>query len=121
MFIRYVIKNYGNVMTRIDYNEFKEMLDEILLNLIKDDKGIEINTSGIRYGLGTCHPNIGIVKRYKELGGKIITVGSDAHKESDLGSSFDVATSMLEEAGFDEVTVFHGRNPEFIKLKSLKM
>jgi histidinol-phosphatase (PHP family) len=115
--IRYVIKYYGNVMTRLNYIEFKELLDEILLSIIKNDKGIEINTSGIRYGLGTPHPNIEIVKRYKELGGKIITIGSDAHEKKDLASNFDVAYDMLDEAGFESIAVYHNREPEFIKIK----
>ena len=115
--IRYIIKNYGNVMTKIDYQEFRELFDEILLSIIKADKGIEINTSGIRYGLGTPHPNIEIIKRYKELGGKIITIGSDAHKSSDLGSSFDIAYDILDEVGFGEITVYHNRVPQFVKIR----
>ena len=115
--IRYIIKNYGNVMTRIDYNEFQDLLDEILLSIIKSDKGIEINTSGIRYNLGTTHPNIDIIKRYKELGGKIITIGSDAHRASDLASNFDVAYNMLEEVGFKEIAVYHDRVPELVRIK----
>ncbi len=115
--IRYVIKNYGNVMTKIDYNEFREILDEILLSIIKNDKGIEINTSGVRYGLGTPHPNFDILKRYHELGGKIITVGSDAHKADDLIGDFNIAYSMLKDAGFNEIAVYHNREPEFVKVK----
>ncbi|MBR4830251.1 MAG: histidinol-phosphatase HisJ family protein [Bacilli bacterium] len=118
--IRYVIKNYGNSMDRISYNEFKECLDTILNALIKKDKGIEINTSGIRYGLGTPHPNIEIIKRYKELGGKIITMGSDAHSFKDLASNFDDAYDILEESGFDEFAVYHNRRPKFIKIKEMR-
>lgn len=118
--IRYIIKNYGNVMTKIDYQEFRELLDEILLLIIRTNKGIEINTSGIRYGLGTPHPNIEILKRYKELGGKIITIGSDAHKKEDLASNFDVAYDMLESVYFNNVVIYHNRQPEFIKIKKLR-
>ena len=118
--IRYIIKNYENVMTKIDYQEFRELLDEILLLLIRTNKGIEINTSGIRYGLGTPHPNVEILKRYKELGGKIITIGSDTHKKEDLSSNFDVAYDMLESVDFNNVTIYHNRQPEFIKIKTLR-
>lgn len=118
--IRYIIRYYGNVMTKIDYNEFKEILDEILKSIIKDDKGIEINTSGIRYGLNSCHPNIEIIKRYKELGGKIITIGSDAHRVEDLASNFDIVYDMLEAIQFDTITIYHDRIPELIKIKHLK-
>lgn len=115
--IRYIIKNYGNVMTKIDYKDFKNLLDNILLSIIRSDKGIEINTSGVRYGLGTPHPNIDIIKRYKELGGKIITIGSDAHKASDLASNYDVAYEMLESSGINEIAVYHNRIPELVKIK----
>lgn len=115
--IRYVIKYYGDVMTKIDYNEFNELLDEILLSIIKSDKGIEINTSGIRYGLGVPHPNIDIIKRYKELGGKIITIGSDAHKKEDLASNFNIAYDILEYIGFDNITIYHNRKPVLVKIK----
>ena len=43
-------------------------------------KGIELNTGGFKYGLGHPNPCEDIIKRYKELGGEIITLGSDAHK-----------------------------------------
>ena len=63
-----------------------------------------------------AHPNIDIVKRYKELGGKIITLGSDAHKVCDLTSNFDKATDILEQCGFDELSVYHNRKPDFVKI-----
>ncbi len=66
------------------------------------------------------HPNIEILKRFNELGGRIITIGSDAHNIKDLASHFDVAYDLLESAGFDEIAVFHDRKPSFIKIKDLK-
>ena len=115
--IRYVIKYYGNVMDKINYDDFKDILDEILLTIISKDKGIEINTSGIRYGLNMPHPNIEIIKRYKELGGKIITIGSDAHRAEDLSSNFDLALDILKQVGFDEYAVYHNRKTDFVKIK----
>lgn len=105
----YVVRYGGYLSKKIEYNEFRDILDEILINLIKKDKGIEINTSGIKYGLESPHPNIDIVKRYKELGGKIITIGSDAHKIEYLGKYFDVVYDMLESLSIEEVAIFHNR------------
>lgn len=116
----YVVRYGGYNLKKIEYAEFKEILDEILINLIRKEKGIEINTSGIRYGLGMTHPNIEILKRFKELGGKIITIGSDAHNKKDLASHFDVAYDLLESVGFEKITVFHKREPSFIKIRELK-
>lgn len=118
--IDYVVRYGGYAENKIDYIEFSDILDEILQSLIKKDKGIEINTSGIRYGLGNPHPNIDIVKRYKELGGKIITMGSDAHRTDDLAKNFDIAFDILEDAGFSEIAIYHSRKPDFVKIKTLK-
>ena len=84
--------------------------------LIEKGKGIEINTSGYRYGLGHTHPQFELVKRYKELGGEIITVGSDAHVPEDISKDFDKAYKMLEEAGFKYLTLFTDKKPEFVKI-----
>ena len=116
----YVVRYGGYASKKIEYSEFKEILDEILINLIKKDKGIEINTSGIRYGLGNPHPNIDIIKRYKELGGKIITMGSDAHQIQDLAKSFNEAFDILEDVGYKEIAIYHNRTPDFVKIKQLR-
>lgn len=116
----YIVR-YGGYKERIiDYDEFKDILDAILTELIRKDKGLEINTSAFRYGLPFTHPNPEILRRYKELGGKIITIGSDAHKVEDLAKDFDVACSVAKGAGFDEAAIFHKRKPDFVKINSLK-
>lgn len=118
--IDYVVRYGGYSKKKIDYEEFSEILDEILLLLIKKDKGIEVNTSGLRYNLGTPHPNIDIIKRYKDLGGKIITVGSDAHKADDLVNNFNIVFDMLENIGVKEIAFYHNRKPDFYKISSLR-
>lgn len=70
--------------------------------------------------MGTFHLNIDIIKRYKELGSKIITIGSDAHKTADLGRDLLLALNVLEEVDFNYITIIHNRKPEFIKIKDLK-
>lgn len=116
----YIVRYGGYASTKIEYDEFKEILDEILVHLIKKGKGIELNTSGNRYGLGTPHPNMDILQRYKELGGKIITLGSDAHKTTDLARNFDDALDILENVGYKEIAVYHKRIPDFVKIETLK-
>lgn len=113
----YVVRYGGYLEKSIVYNEFKEILDEILITLIKNDKGIEVNTSGIRYNCYSPHPNIEFLKRYKELGGSIITIGSDAHTINHLSSNFDKAFQLLQYLGFDEYAVFHERKIEMQKIK----
>lgn len=112
----YVIR-YGDFEDkRLEYKTFQEILDEILTTLIKKGKGIEINTSGYRYGLGCSHPNFEIIKRYKELNGQILTVGSDAHSPEHIFYEFPNVFNLLKELGFKYITTFNNRKPEFIKI-----
>ncbi|MBQ5917810.1 MAG: histidinol-phosphatase HisJ family protein [Lachnospiraceae bacterium] len=94
---------------RYNYNEYGELFDKILTTLISKGKGIEINTSPLRSGLTDTNPNMQVIKRYKELGGKIITIGSDAHKPEDVGANFNDAKTLLIDAGFSHFNVFSGR------------
>ncbi|HAX03737.1 MAG: hypothetical protein A2Y45_08540 [Tenericutes bacterium GWC2_34_14] len=112
----YIIRYGGYEVRRYLYQDHQETIEEILKVLIEKGKGIEINTSGLRYGLGMVHPTLDIMKTYKKLGGKIITFGSDAHKINDYYAGFEEAISLLREAGFDEITVFEQRKPKFIKI-----
>ena len=94
----------------------RESIREILKTLIERGKGIEINTAGLRYNLGHVHPKIEILHMYKELGGEIITVGSDAHKKTDLARDFDIAYEILKECGFNYYTRFEKLSPLFERI-----
>ena len=78
--------------------------------------GIEINTGGLRSGLKFPNPNPHILRRYRELNGEIITIGSDAHSGKNIADSFAVAEDILTECGFKYYTVFKDRTASFIKL-----
>lgn len=110
----YVVR-YSKAMT---YNplDFWDMLDEILRKLISMGKGIELNTAGLKYGLAFAHPHPQVLKRYRELGGEIITIGSDAHTGANIAYAFDKAEEILKAAGFAYRAVFRGRRAEFVKL-----
>ena len=112
----YIIR-YGNYDTKnYQYSDYKALIDAILKAIIKNNKGLEINTSGFRYGLGVTHPSVTLLKRYKALGGKIITLGSDAHKVADFEADFDHAVALLKKAGFSDIAVFKKRKPTFYKV-----
>ena len=111
------ICRYGDYSNfELKYLDYKDVIDDILKTLIKDGKGIELNSSGLRYGVGHMHPRLDILKSYKQLGGKIITIGSDAHTPRDIGADHDQARALLKEAGFEYFTTFNKRQPEFRKL-----
>lgn len=112
----YIIR-YGNYEKKqLRYNDYSDIIDEILKIIITKDKGIEVNTSGYKYNLNVTHPQYDIVKRYKELGGKIITIGSDSHHYKTLCSNFDIAYDLIKEVGFKEITLFRNRKPLFKKI-----
>lgn len=99
-----------------DFLRYKEYIRTVLLMLIQSGKGIEINTSGLRYDLASFHPMPEIVKLYKELGGEVITLGSDAHAASHIGYAFKDALQLLTDSGFKYYTIFKSRKPVFIKI-----
>lgn len=111
------ITRYGNYSDPyLKYDDFKDVIDEILIYLVKSGKGLEINTSGYRYGIGSVYPSLDILKRYHQLGGKIITVGSDAHRVGDIAKDFDKAQIFLKQAGFEHISVFRGLKPSFVRI-----
>ncbi|MBP3602948.1 MAG: histidinol-phosphatase HisJ family protein [Lachnospiraceae bacterium] len=112
----YVVRYGPNRDAEYTYEKYQDLLDEILRLLIEEEKGIEINTGGLVRGLRDLHPCKEVVKRYRELGGEIITIGSDAHKPADLARSFDRAASVLQDCGFKYYTTFENRLPEYHKL-----
>lgn len=95
---------------------FDEIIAESLRTLADKGKGIEINTSGIRQGFGTTFPSLKYIKLFREFGGKIISIGSDAHKVRDLGANIVEGTELAKAAGFSEICYFKKRQPVFIKI-----
>ena len=81
--------------------------------VIKDGKGIEVNTSSFRYGLKDLTPERNILKLYHELGGKIITIGSDAHKAENVGDHIPYIQSELKKTGFTHICTFDKMKPIF--------
>ena len=112
----YIVRYGPNKDARYSYEKYRDIFDAILKTIIESGKGIELNTGGIKYGLRDLHPATSVLKRYKELGGEIITIGSDAHTPENLLNHFSRAKDTLEECGFRYYTIFQERKPEFIRL-----
>ncbi len=96
--------------------DYADLIDLILKKIISCEKGIELNTGGMYKGSRYPNPHPAIIKRYRELGGEIITVGSDAHTPDYLGYRFDYASDLLQECGFHYYCTFKNRTGEFHKL-----
>lgn len=114
--IDYIVRYAPSKSSSYSYRSFAEILDEILKTFISKNIGLELNTAGLKYGLGFVHPHPDILKRYRELGGEILTIGSDAHKPEHLAYEFSVVPDLLKQCGFRYYTFFQNRKPEFIKL-----
>ncbi|WIV10486.1 histidinol-phosphatase HisJ family protein [Proteiniborus sp. MB09-C3] len=111
---RYV-KHMNNKTVRLE--EYKEFIEKVLKKIIDKDKGIEINTSGIRYGINSFLPTVEILSLYKELGGEIVTIGSDAHSPEYVGSNYEEAVELLRTLNYKYITTFKNRKKQFIKIE----
>lgn len=90
----------------VEHSLYQEIIDEIFRTLIKKNKGIEINTSGFN-DLKTCgFPSFKQVQRYYELGGRIITIGTDSHTSHRVGENVEHVMEELKQIGFKEVNTF---------------
>lgn len=97
-------------------SDFADIIDAFLNTLIERGKALECNTAGLKYGLGFAHPHDFILKRYLELGGELLTIGSDGHKPEHIAYDFDKVCEHLKALGFRYYTIFKARKPEFLKL-----
>lgn len=109
---------YSKSNLDIDLNKFKNQIDEILVKTAKTDKALEINTAALRQPLNKLSPEVDVIKRFKELGGKYVSVGSDAHFAEHLAADIDMAYNAALEAGFDSITFFQNRTPMQIKIET---
>lgn len=113
--LTYVCKSSHNPTGKgIAYSEISDVTDEIFKILIKKGKGIEVNTSGVDR-IGDFLPTLEYVKRFRELGGEIITVGSDSHDQNRVGQYTKEGIEMISEV-FPYVCTFCERKPIFHKL-----
>ena len=113
--IGYIAKGLHYEDNTFSYELFPELFDKILCEIIKKGKGIEVNTSGIDRG-GHVIPHPSVIRRYHELGGRFITIGSDAHRFQNVGAYIKDAVAVIVEAGFEEITLFHNRLPQMIRI-----
>ncbi len=98
------------------YTDYADIIDEILKLLIEKEKGLEVNSAGLKYGLPFAHPHPDVLKRYRELGGEIITIGADAHKPEHIAYDFAKAEEILKSCGFKYYTEFFEQKPVFKQL-----
>ncbi len=110
---RYIFTETG---VKYDFLELKDMLSHLLKLLIQSGKGMEVNTSGLRRDVMRLSADESIIKLYRDLGGEIITIGSDGHTKEEVGAGFREAICALKEAGFSYYSTFCERQASFHKI-----
>ncbi len=118
----YSVLGHMDLIVRYDkmgsypFSQVKPYVADILKRVIADGKGIEVNTSSHRYGLRDATPSREILELYYQLGGRIITLGSDSHKPEHLGTHMDEARGLLKGIGFREFCTYEKMEPVFHSL-----
>ncbi len=112
----YVVRYGPERDLHYSYREYADILDEILKAVIESGKGIELNSGGYSNHLSHPNPREDVLLRYRELGGEILTVGSDAHVKERLAGDFDRLEAVIKQAGFRYITIFEAKKPGFIKI-----
>ena len=110
----YVVR-YGQNPEVYSYRTYAAEIDAVLKLLLEKGIALEVNTAGFRT-LGRTNPEPDVLRRYRELGGELITVGSDGHQPEYLGYRFRETEELLRSCGFSYYAVFRQRKPEFIKI-----
>lgn len=95
------------------FEKTKDLAAEILKVVIADGKGIEVNTSSHRYGLDDSMPSVRLLELYRDLGGTIVTIGSDSHAPEHLGAYIQEAKDQLKALGFRSFCTYEKMEPVF--------
>jgi histidinol-phosphatase (PHP family) len=99
-----------------DLADALELYDPILHALIDTGTALEVNTSGYRQAPGEAYPSPTVVARYAELGGRTITVGSDAHRADCFAYALDDGYRAVAAAGVAELTIGRGAHARPVPL-----
>jgi histidinol-phosphatase (PHP family) len=109
---RYGVTQYGP----FEPADFEDEIRAVLSALVETGMGLEINTSGWRQAPVEPYPGLKILRWYRELGGQVLTVGSDAHHVEQMGAGITQALALARAAGFRAVAAFEAGRPIWIDL-----
>ncbi len=107
----YIVRYGREYGLKYSYSQYSDYIDEILKKVISVGKALECNTSALSKGMNEPNPCRDVFVRYKELGGELITIGSDAHSPEFLGGCFDTVGEMLKKCGFNYYFIYKERKP----------
>ena len=92
----YIVRYSPNKDSNYSAPDYKDILSEILKLIISNDICLEINTANMAKGMDFPNPHTDIIEMYKELGGRYVTVGSDAHIADNIGYKFDFVKDIIK-------------------------
>lgn len=108
---------YRPYVRDLQYSSYSKYVDELLRIVIAKDRGIELNLAGrYSYGMHGFNPSTAVLARYKELGGRILTIGSDAHRVANIALMYDDAIYELRKLGYNEICTFQRMSPVFHRI-----
>ena len=110
------LHHLGASWDQLNWLAYADRIDAILRTLIDTGRGIELNMSGYRYRIASPMPHLAVLRRYRELGGEIVTIGSDAHTADRIADRFEIGHQMLKAAGFEYLTTFESGRPSFVRI-----
>jgi len=105
-----------NSNVAIPIEPYREHIDELLRVLVESGKALELNTAGLRGPINETLPPKWVIERYKELGGRFITIGSDAHQVDYVGAGINCAMEMLADMGYEYFTFYRERQPVMLRI-----
>lgn len=111
--LRYIV---AREHINVDMTRYNELIHAIFETLIKNDKALELNVSGLFMDMKDTLPNISYIKMYHDMGGKLVTVGSDSHYSEKVCLGLDRGYDILKECGYTEFTVFENRKPKLLPI-----
>jgi histidinol-phosphatase (PHP family) len=109
---RYGTAHYGPFQPA----DFEDEIRAVLRSAVRRGMGLEINTSGLRQAPGEPYPALTVLRWYRQLGGEVLTIGSDAHRAADLGAGIPEALDLARQAGFRAIATFEAREIHWIDL-----
>lgn len=104
---RAAFRRFG--LQELDLQPHEERIRRVLRAVAQRGKGVEINTSTQRRGMGPPGPPVQVLRWFRQEGGQIVTLGSDAHRPEDVGADLDLALDMMRQAGFERPARFERR------------
>ena len=112
--LRYIVGDQGR---RVCLDDYENQLHRLLTSVIEKGVSLEVNSSGLRQKIGEPLPNRLILQKYRELGGTMVSLGSDSHNTKDLGKGIKECTQLLSDLRFTHITYFRKRQPISIPIE----